>query len=106
MSTYQDYEIQRLEYLKNFRQVLEKAKTLILNIDPESRIIFFGSVLSGDFNACSDIDLLVIPSDFNLKDKITIAIWKNIDAPLELHVVTKEQFEEWYLRFIDTYEEL
>ncbi len=106
MSDYQDYEILRLHKLRNFRDVLHQAKTIIRKIDPGSRIIFFGSVLRGDYNACSDIDLIVIPSDSSLKDKITVAVWKEIDAPLELHIISSTQFEDWYLRFIDNYEEI
>lgn len=106
MSTFPDYDLTRLERLNNFKEVLKKVKNLIKEIDPNSRIVFFGSVLRGDYNACSDIDLIVIPSDMALKDKITIAVWKLIDAPVELHIITEEQFQKWYLRFIDEYEEL
>lgn len=106
MNTYQDYEVKRLERLRNFREVLTCTKNVVREIDPLSRIIFFGSVHRGDYNAGSDIDLIIIPSEMRFKDRITIAIWKHVDAPVELHIITKEQFEGWYLRFIDDYEEL
>ena len=106
MSNYQDYEVLRLKKLRSYKDVFHKTKIIIRKIDPGSRIIFFGSVLRGDYNACSDIDLIVIPSDSSLRDKITVAVWKKIDAPIELHIISNTQFEEWYLRFIDKYQEL
>lgn len=106
MSTFQDYELTKLRNLQNHRKVLQEVKSLIRNIDPNSRFIFFGSVLKGEYNASSDIDLIIIPSDMKFRDEITIAIWQKVEAPIELHVITVEQFEGWYLKFIDEYEEL
>jgi hypothetical protein len=106
MSISQDYELTRLSKLRNYQEVLKQLKILVRGIDPEARIIFFGSVLRGDYTASSDIDIIVIPSDMAFKDKITLAVWRSLDAPVELHIITKEQFEEWYLRFIDMYKEI
>ena len=106
MSIPQDYELTRLYKLRNYQEVLKEVKSLIKSIDPEARIIFFGSVLRGNYNASSDIDLIVIPSDMAFKDRIIVAVWKSLDAPIELHIITPDQFEEWYLRFIDMYKEL
>jgi len=33
-------------------------------------------------------------------------IYKTVDAPVEIHVATQEQFEKWYKRFIDRLEEI
>ncbi|MFG1503172.1 MAG: nucleotidyltransferase domain-containing protein [Cuniculiplasma divulgatum] len=106
MSISQDYELTRLSKLRNYQEVLKQLKILVRGIDPEARIIFFGSVLRGDYTASSDIDIIVIPSDMAFKDKITLAVWRSLDAPVELHIITKEQFDEWYLRFIDMYKEI
>lgn len=106
MSISEDYELTRLSKLRNHQEVLKDLKILVRGIDPEARIIFFGSVLRGDYNASSDIDIIVIPSDMAFKDRITQAVWRSLDAPVELHIITKEQFEEWYLRFIDMYKEI
>ncbi len=106
MSISQDYELTRLSKLRNYQEVLKQLKILVRGIDPEARIIFFGSVLRGDYTASSDIDIIVMPSDMAFKDKITLAVWRSLDAPVELHIITKEQFEEWYLRFIDMYKEI
>ena len=106
MKNSQEYEVLRLTKLRSHRKVLDEVKALIRRIDPESRIIFFGSVLKGNYNAWSDIDLIAIPSDLSLEDKITVAFWQEIDAPIELHIISNAQFEDWYLRFIDSYEEI
>ena len=106
MSISQDYELTRLSKLRNYQEVLKQLKILVRGIDPEARIIFFGSVLRGDYTASSDIDIIVVPSVMAFKDKITLAVWRSLDAPVELHIITKEQFEEWYLRFIDMYKEI
>ena len=106
MNISQDYELTRLDKLRNYQAVLKEVKSLVKSIDPGGRVIFFGSVLRGDFSASSDIDIIVIPSDMVFKDRITLAVWKSVDAPIELHIITLEQFEEWYLRFIDMYKEI
>ena len=81
MKNSQEYEVLRLTKLRSHRKVLDEVKALIRRIDPESRIIFFGSVLKGNYKAWSDIDLIAIPSNLSLKDKITVAVWQKIDAP-------------------------
>ncbi len=48
MNNSQEYEVVRLTKLRNHRKVLDEVKALIRRIDPESRIIFFGSVLRGN----------------------------------------------------------
>lgn len=106
MGISQDYELTRLDKLRNYQAVLKEVKSLVNGIDPKARVIFFGSVLRGDYSAGSDIDIIVIPSDMAFKDSITLAVWRSIDAPIELHIITLEQFEEWYLLFIDVYKEI
>ncbi|HLH85494.1 MAG TPA: nucleotidyltransferase domain-containing protein [Thermoplasmataceae archaeon] len=106
MNIYQDYETHKLESLRNHRKILEKVKSIVKSLDPEARLIFFGSVLRGNFDASSDIDLIIIPSSISLKDKIKVTVLMQVDAPLEIHVITKEIFENWYLRFLDVFEDL
>ena len=106
MNISQDYELTRLDKLRNYQAVLTEVKSLVNEIDPKVKVIFFASVLREDYSESSDIDIIVIPSNMKLKDRITLAVWKSIDAPIELHIITMEQFEEWYLRFIDMYREI
>jgi predicted nucleotidyltransferase len=30
-----------------------------------------------------------------------VAVYRALDAPIELHIVTEDKFKSWYLRFID-----
>ena len=42
MNVSQDYELTRLDKLRNYQAVLKEVKSLVKSIDPEARIIFFG----------------------------------------------------------------
>lgn len=98
------YEHKVLQYLKNYLVVAEKVKEIILRLDPKAKVYVFGSVVRGDYIASSDIDILVITSDIKLKYDLIVAVYKEIDAPVELHIVTQELFEKWYKKFIKSEE--
>ena len=42
MGISQDYELTRLDKLRNYKSVLKEVKSLVNGIDPKARIIFFG----------------------------------------------------------------
>ncbi len=79
MNVSQDYELTRLDKLRNYQAVLTEVKSLVNEIDPKVKVIFFASVLREDYSESSDIDIIVIPSNMKLKDRITLAVWKSID---------------------------
>lgn len=79
MNVSQDYELTRLDKLRNYQAVLTEVKSLVNEIDPKVKVIFFASVLREDYSESSDIDIIVIPSDMTCKDRITLAVWKSID---------------------------
>jgi len=87
-------------YLRNYLEVAERVKRIVLSIDPEARVYVFGSVVRGDFTASSDIDLLVVTRKVELKYDIMVAVYREVEAPVELHVTTPELFERWYRRFV------
>jgi len=90
-----------LEYLKNYRVVAERVKEIVKLLDPSAKIYVFGSVVRGLYTASSDIDILVITENINLKYDIMVTVYRElIDAPIQLHVVTPELYEKWYKRFI------
>lgn len=95
------YELRVLEYLGNFREIAERVKEIARNIDPETRVFVFGSVIRGKYTALSDIDILVMVKDLGKKYEIMTQVYREIEAPVELHVVTEKLFEKWYKRFID-----
>ncbi|MGC8570330.1 MAG: nucleotidyltransferase domain-containing protein [Caldivirga sp.] len=62
----------------------------------------FGSVVRGRYTAASDIDILIITnSRKEVIDALKARIYSKIDAPIQVHIVTQEQYERWYRRFIN-----
>lgn len=95
------YENKILDYLRNYRHVARKVKEIVSSIDPEARVFVFGSVVKGEYTASSDIDILIVSEKQDLKYDIMVRVYKEVEAPVELHVVSPEQFSSWYLRFIE-----
>lgn len=60
----------------------------------------FGSVVRGEYTALSDIDILAAISNLDLKYNIMVTVYSEVNAPVELHIVTLELYENWYKRFI------
>jgi len=60
------------------------------------------SVVSGKFTSASDIDILVVAEWTDLKYKMMVKVYSLVEAPIELHIVNKVQFREWYKRFISS----
>ena len=74
--------------------------------DPGARVMLFGSVVRGDVRPDSDIDLLIVTRlaeklDERIKLRIRIMEVLGEESPFELHIVTMEEYENWYRRFID-----
>lgn len=78
-----------------------KVKEIIKRIDPNAKIYVFGSVVKGRYTASSDIDILVVTKDIGKKYQMKVSVYKEIEAPIELHVTTPEKFHAWYKKFID-----
>ena len=96
----------RREYFANFIRYAEKVKRLVRRWDPGARVMLFGSVVRGDVRPDSDIDLLIITRiaeklDERIKLRIRIMEVLGEESPFELHIVTMEEYENWYRRFID-----
>lgn len=95
------YENEILNYLKNYRHVARRVKEIVSSMDPEARVFVFGSVVKGEYTASSDIDILIVSKKRDLKYEIMVKVYKEVEAPVELHVVSPEQFNSWYSRFIE-----
>ena len=106
MDIFFESDLKRLHYLKNYRNVAESVKTICLKHDPKARVILFGSVLRGNWTGDSDIDLLIILQAPGAKDRITVDVWRNIEAPVEMHFSSEEMLKNWYMKFIDVYREI
>ncbi|WP_291764629.1 nucleotidyltransferase domain-containing protein [Caldivirga sp. UBA161] len=91
-----------LEAMNNYMEVAERIKKLISKSVSGARVLVFGSVVRGKYTAASDIDILIIANvSKEAADALKARIYGEIDAPVEIHVVTQEQYERWYRRFID-----
>jgi len=57
----------------------------------------------GGYTALSDIDILVVLDDKPSRDEeymVKAEVYRVLDAPVELHVASKMEFEKWYKKFI------
>lgn len=88
------------EALRNYREIAERVKMLVLEEDPQAKVYVFGSVVRGRYTAASDIDILVVTTNIDRKYEVMVKVYRTIDAPIELHIVTPELYNRWYRRFI------
>lgn len=95
------YEYRIYGLLENYKKVLKKVKEIVHSIDPVAEIYVFGSVVRGEFTGASDIDVLIITKNIEKKYEIMVNVYKNVEAPIELHIVTPDMYRRWYKRFID-----
>ena len=100
------YIEEALKYRKYFENPIalgRKVKEIVLNIIREARVYIFGSVVRGKYTASSDIDILVVTPEKLGNEKIAslkAAIYTQIDAPIEIHVASEEEYRKWYRKFI------
>ena len=94
------YELRVLDMLRNYREVARRVKEIVRRLDSDAEVYVFGSVPRGEFTGASDIDILVVTERLDLKDKMRVDVYRSIEAPVELHVVSRKQLEKWYKRFI------
>lgn len=100
-----------IEYSKRVRDVLENPlgllagiKNDILRYVQDAKVYLFGSVAQGKYTLSSDIDILVVSDRLEGIDKDAIKAYvkmRYIDYPIELHMISRREFERWYRRFID-----
>lgn len=107
-----EHWLRRIEVLRNAKAYVKRIKEICVSeIDPDCRVILFGSVAKGTYRIDSDVDVLIITdkaTDAWSKAKIASIVHEKLGIydPLELHVITVSEFENWYKRFIDVYEEV
>jgi predicted nucleotidyltransferase len=96
-----------LEAHLKYREVAEKVKEIARKIAGDAKVYVFGSALTGRYTAASDIDILIV-TDIGKEEAVLLKaeIYKAVDAPVEIHVTTQEQFKRWYKRFIYKLEEI
>jgi len=99
-----------MEYIKRHREVAASVKEIAKEEHEEVKAYVFGSAVSGNFTAASDIDILLVFDEVDKDEAVELKsrIWRKIgfSVPLQLHVVTQREFKEWYLKFVDKLEEV
>jgi len=100
---YVEYFRKRSELMNRFSEFLSNVREDVEGIIPNAEVYLFGSYAEGRAVASSDIDILIIINEgdrVNAEEVKTVVKRKYIEYPVEVHVVTKEEFERWYKRFI------
>ena len=102
---------ERRKYFRDFIKYAEKVKEIVKQRDPDTRMMLFGSVVKGGLRPDSDIDLLIITDiaeklDERIKLRMEIVKILGEGSPFEIHIITDEEYENWYRKFIDRFLEL
>ncbi|BBL45832.1 DNA polymerase subunit beta [Nanobdella aerobiophila] len=109
-----EFHIYLVDRYKKFRdkKYLERLKEIINNYfkDKLYKIIIFGSYIKGNMHPLSDIDIAIILKE-NIDEEERMKFYKLINKefglnPFEFHIISIDQWEEWYKKFIDEYKEL
>ena len=93
--------INNLDYYLNIIKKFFKEK-----FGDDAKIYLFGSYLTKNFGPNSDIDILVIKKGESLfvrdKSEIIAELRRIIGFvnPFEIHIVSEEEYDEWYSKFI------
>ncbi|MEM2926582.1 MAG: nucleotidyltransferase domain-containing protein [Candidatus Bathyarchaeia archaeon] len=106
-----EYSKIRKSYLNNISDYLRKIKEIGKKFDPYCRLIVFGSYVRGNMRPDSDVDILLITTLANnasYRCRLRAAIAREIGlvTPFEIHIITKEEYEKWYKKFIDVLQEI
>ena len=96
-----EYDLKKLKLLSDYMVVARRVKEIVTKFDPDAEVYVFGSVVKGKITGSSDIDILVISEKKDLEYKIKVEVAKNIDAPVQIHFSTLDQYNRWYRRFVD-----
>ena len=105
-------ELKRLEeYRRNAKLYLNRVKEAVLKRDRGARVLVFGSFVEGSARKDSDIDVLIVTrlakdpwERARLRAEVNELLGEG--NPFELHIVTDEEFREWYLKFLKKFEEV
>jgi len=109
MTTLVDLLIEKREkekkYFKNYLNWAKKIKKETEKSLWEVKVFLFGSIVKGKAEPGSDIDILVISPKLKnsiKKNKVRTKIQKKIGLfnPFEIHLITPEEYQNWYKFFI------
>ncbi|MEM3439436.1 MAG: nucleotidyltransferase domain-containing protein [Candidatus Bathyarchaeia archaeon] len=97
-----------LERLGRYGEVAKRVKGIVEGHWGDAKAYAFGLALEGKYTAASDIDILVVVDGVDKEEarRLKAEVYGAIDAPIELHVASSDEFERWYRRFVEKLEEI
>ena len=103
------YSITRRKYIDHAWDYLAKIKEVCRRLDSSCEVLVFGSFVKGNMRPDSDVDVLVITrlAESPLgRGRVFRAIVEELglESPFELHIVTRDEYEKLYKKFLDVYE--
>lgn len=106
-----EHYVARKQFISSVIHYVSEIKKVCTSIDPDCRVLLFGSFVRGGFRPDSDVDVLLITKHavspwFRASIYVNVAKTVGFEHPFQLHVVTPEEYEKWYKKFIDVYIEV
>jgi predicted nucleotidyltransferase len=98
------------KYFRNYLYYARLIKNEAKKILGQIRVIVFGSILKKD-EAPQDIDILIISPELKTPEKkseVRTEIYKKVGfaTPFELHLITVQDYKNWYQNFIKEFVEV
>jgi predicted nucleotidyltransferase len=103
---------ERRRIVENLEEYLRRVRDAARELDPDARVYLFGSYARGTPRPDSDVDILIVSDAYGGEARRAVEMILHITERVggvgvfELHVATREEFENWYRRLIDTYREI
>ena len=110
-----DFQIEMLKvfekYYRDVNRYVKDVKVLVRKHDPVAKVMLFGSYVKGSMRKDSDIDVLIVTDlakDVSFRVNLRMEIAERIGdlTPFEIHIVTFDEYENWYKKFIDKWTEI
>ena len=86
----------------DYAQIIKKEAGKLLG---KVKVYIFGSIVKGDFDPSSDIDILIVAPKqlpFSRRTEVKVKIYEKIGffSPFELHLINEEEYQSWYKNFL------
>ncbi|ADC66419.1 DNA polymerase beta domain protein region [Ferroglobus placidus DSM 10642] len=105
-----DIQMEVVKKLKEMRRSYLKYAKIIKDLAEETfsnliDVYVFGSVVRGEEHAMSDVDIAVVLKE-PVSEEERVAFYRKIREkigslhPFEIHVISKEEWENWYRKFV------
>lgn len=116
MVTLTDFQIETVkrfrELRKNYVENVRRIKDLAKEIFGEKllSVYVFGSVIEGRERPMSDVDVAIVLSK-KAGEEERVKLYRRVREtfglhPFEIHVITSEDWERWYKKFIEKFVEV